>query len=118
GIGEQPRGETLRTFGEPIVRWLNRWSALQFGDIERSIELVQAELRPSSDTHDRPAYAVLDVSTKDAQGKQAHQTWLMAESWWAGDVQRRLSERLRAGCSSWGRGPSCRTSPSGAVSRE
>lgn len=95
GIGDQPEGDTLLAFGEPIVRWLRRWFASSASQQDRTtIEEVGASLHPSRDLRAEPAHAELRVRASGRDGEPVVQQWLMAESWWGGDVQRPLFGKL------------------------
>lgn len=77
GIGEQPKGDTLLRFGEPIIQWIERWLRAEKG------QGLQIERR---------------VLTKEAQSAQRcfakiypkgdrTRPILFAESWWASEVR-------------------------------
>lgn len=84
GIGEQPEGDTLLGFGDPIIRFLRRW--LTGGDPKRGGELtVEKSVLTPSRLHKRvPPHSKVRVRVPDS-GRE--QVWLWAESWWGGDVQ-------------------------------
>lgn len=93
GIGEQPKGDTLSRFGEPIVRWLKRWlhppddariGRRRAGHV-RIVSTVTAT--PEEDYEPVHSVVALDVEGTDPTGLD-HQEWLLAESWWAGDFRR------------------------------
>jgi hypothetical protein len=86
GMGEQPEGDTLLAFGEPIVRWLRRW--FDSSPAGAAIKEVRASLHPARELRAEPAHAELSVRAHDDGGQLVEQRWLMAESWWGGDVQR------------------------------
>jgi hypothetical protein len=89
GMGEQPEGDTLLAFGEPIVRWLRRWFASSPAHPDQlAIEEVRTSLHPARELRAEPAHAELKVRALDNCGQPVEQRWLMAESWWGGDVQR------------------------------
>ena len=95
GVGDQPEGDTLLASGEPIVRWLRRWFASSAAASDRpTIEEVSASLHPSRDLRAEPAHAELRVRASGRDGQPVAQRWLMAESWWGGDVQRPLFGKL------------------------
>jgi hypothetical protein len=86
GIGEQPEGETLLAFGEPLLRWLNRW--LRRGGEETSTagaSVVHTLLTPSKLDEHVPPHAEVRIALPQSVADPA--SWLMAESWWGGDVQ-------------------------------
>jgi len=85
GIGEQPEGETLLNFGEPIITWLHRWLERDKDATRRgSVTVVESVLTPSKLREHLPPHAEVRVELPGGGGEQA---WLMAESWWGGDVQ-------------------------------
>jgi pimeloyl-ACP methyl ester carboxylesterase len=87
GIGEQTRGDTLLSFGEPLFRWLCRW--LSEGRIGKNLtdpRLWETNLtRPISDQQYTPALTHLDLEFSDSHDTRRKVEWLMAESWWAQD---------------------------------
>jgi hypothetical protein len=86
GIGEQPEGDTLLAFGEPVIRWLDRW--LRRGSTEQSpygASIEHTMLTPSKRDRHVPPHARIRVVSRDNDARPA--SWLMAESWWGGDVQ-------------------------------
>ena len=74
GIGEQPEGETLLRFGQPLVTWLHQWLARDAEPNARgSVEVVQAVLAPSKLQGDVPPHAEVhfDASAPGASGAPA-----------------------------------------------
>jgi hypothetical protein len=85
GIGEQPEGETLLGFGQPLITWLHQWLSRDDNPEARgSVEVVRTALTPSKLQEDVPPHAEVHVTLPN-QGPKA--SWLMAESWWSGGVQ-------------------------------
>src|SRR5262249_46356675 len=85
GIGEQPEGSTLLSFGQPLLSWLRRWFARGEDQTQRgSVEVVTSVLAPSKLEVAVPPHAEVQVKLPKQAGEQS---WLMAESWWGGDVQ-------------------------------
>jgi len=84
GIGEQPEGDTLLGFGEPIIRFLRRW--LAGGNPKRGGELKveRSVLTPSRLRKQVPPHSTVRVRVPDSG---CEQVWLWAESWWGGEVQ-------------------------------
>ena len=71
GIGEQPRGDTLRRFGDPCISWLTRWLDRNQGDLHVS------EVRTENGI---PTSVTLTTGDKSDSSKPAIE---MRESWWA-----------------------------------
>jgi hypothetical protein len=75
GIGQQPESSTVRSFGGPLLHWLQEWH--QRRDLDfcvTSSDLTYGELAA------RPARFTLDLD--EVEGHPA-QTWILAEAWWA-----------------------------------
>ena len=88
GIGNQPEGTALREFGEPLIAWIREWLAQRIGNQHRGeIEVVRAELSPSKQLVDAPAFCHLRVSFTTDDGNRVAESWLMAEGGWGNDVQ-------------------------------
>ena len=77
GIGQQRKGDTLTEFGEPLQRWIARWTD-PTGDesiVERS-RLVTVD--------PEPAHASIVVPYDRPESDEPSEVrWLLAESWWA-----------------------------------
>ena len=87
GIGEQPEGSTLLSFGEPILRWLRAWlSRGAEGGAHGALEIVDAKVTPSKSGPGVPAHSRVDVSVV-RDGVERSSSWLIAESWWGREVQ-------------------------------
>jgi hypothetical protein len=81
GIRTQKKGETLLAFGEPIATWLNRWlSGSNSEEQESTVDYGAASL-----TGDEPARA--ELTLKLAQPEASRSQWLLAECWWAEEIQ-------------------------------
>lgn len=81
GIGEQPRGDTLLSFGEPLIRCVREWIE---GRGIGSADVVESKLTASQLGSEEPAHAVLEITV----GGRSPQKWLLAESWWAHEFSR------------------------------
>lgn len=94
GIGEQPEGDTLQAFGEPLVGWLGRWLSRAQGEGTRGQVVVEnARLTPSRLGQAEPPHARLRLELQTDAGARSH-SWLLAESWWGGEVQKPAFARL------------------------
>jgi hypothetical protein len=81
GIGEQPRGDTLVGFGEPLIRSLRQWvEGREIG----TAAISESKLSEAQLGADEPAHAVLEFTL----GDRPRHTWLLAESWWADEFRR------------------------------
>jgi hypothetical protein len=81
GIGEQPRGDTLLAFGEPLIRCIRAWiDGREIGEAD----VIESKLSASESGSEEPAHAVLEITV----GKRPPLTWLLAESWWADEFSR------------------------------
>src|SRR5262249_45316408 len=88
GIGDQPEGNTLLAFGEPLLQWLNRWLHRVDGEPHGDVSVVKTLLTPSKLDQQVPPHAELCVEFRQGEGaSESSQSWLMAESWWGGDVK-------------------------------
>jgi hypothetical protein len=79
GIGEQSRGDTVISFGEPVVGWLDAWLR---GHGRGSARFSAAELRSSARLG---ATAVIE---RKIEAGSVTAEWRLAESWWAGDFKK------------------------------
>jgi hypothetical protein len=83
GIGQQVRGETLNRFGGAVAEWLSRQD--MDGDLRSPLpamldpEPLVHPAMPTSGSADAPPCAEINW-------KRGDQRWLIAESWWQGDV--------------------------------
>ncbi|HET9358380.1 MAG TPA: hypothetical protein VFO58_01460 [Vicinamibacterales bacterium] len=89
GIGEQPRGDTLLTFSEPLIRCVRGW--MEGRDIG-SADVVESKLSASQLGSEEPAHAVLEIAVRD----RSPEKWLLAESWWADEFSRPPFMKLAA----------------------
>jgi len=81
GIGEQPRGDTLLAFGEPLIRCIRAWvDGRKIG----KAAVIESKLSASQSGSQEPSHAVLEITV----GQSSPQTWLLAESWWADEFHR------------------------------
>lgn len=78
GIGQQARGETLTAFGEPLIAWIDRWTAC---DAPRrpAVRLDDAHVRPDPHDPSAPPY----VTGQWSADKGEPHPVMLAESWWA-----------------------------------
>ncbi|MDQ2942901.1 MAG: hypothetical protein M3R21_04425, partial [Candidatus Dormibacteraeota bacterium] len=86
GIGDQPQGDTLVSFGEPLYQWVRDWleGAQEAGCLTKAtVEIVDAQVRPSSSEEEAPASARVVLTTIDTNGHPETAEWRLAESWWA-----------------------------------
>ena len=86
GIGDQPEGTTLLAFGEPLIQWLNRWLRREATNPGLGVSVVKTSLTPSKLHQQLPPHAELQVELPPGAGATA-QSWLIAESWWSGEVK-------------------------------
>jgi hypothetical protein len=86
GIGDQPEGSTLLAFGEPLIQWLNRWLRREATDPRLGVSVVKTLLTPSKLHQQLPPHAELHVELPPGAGA-TNQSWLIAESWWSGEVK-------------------------------
>ena len=116
GIGDHTEGETLVSFGEPLIDWLREWLRGQGGAHARgSVKVVQARMRATRTEAVSPAYAQVEVQLTGAPadapagaqtdapaGAQADaqadapspERWLVTEAWWGDSVQPPRTLRL------------------------
>lgn len=91
GIGDHPEGETLTAFGDPLVRWLSAWLSRPGSEgLHGRVQPELVRLAPSRtlSTEPEPPHAQLRMELIQDGDAQPPCTWLMAESWWGGQVQR------------------------------
>ncbi|MDE3220774.1 MAG: hypothetical protein KGO23_15510, partial [Nitrospirota bacterium] len=81
GIGEQPKGDTLTRFGDPIIDWIERWLRRNDG----SLRMDHSTLNTRGPTVMTPAHACFTTYSKPSQTMK---TWIFAEAWWAEEFQR------------------------------
>lgn len=86
GIGEQPEGETLLAFGEPLVRWIDDWLRRAEDGPRGEVEVSATKFAPSKTGGAFPPHAEVHVSVRGEAGAQ-ESSWLLAESWWGGEIQ-------------------------------
>jgi hypothetical protein len=102
GIGDHQEGETLTSFGEPLVDWMREWltgkrrTAKQGSAQEQSaIQIGEAQLRALRTEAESPAYAAATLTAPATAGGAATQeSWLLCEAWWGSSVQPPNSLRL------------------------
>lgn len=100
GIGDQGEGETLTSFGEPLIEWMRDWiaghgelSSPEKADAHNvrpdGVDVTYASLFPSRRYTPDPANARIDVriTPQGDPPQQLRQRWLFAESWWGEQVQ-------------------------------
>lgn len=94
GIGEQPEGETLIAFGDPLLRWFRRWLGRPVkGAATGSLEVREAQLQRDSAGVASPPHALLDLKAQVGERK-VKQQWVFAEHWWAAAVRPPKFSRL------------------------
>ncbi len=83
GIGEQPQGDTLSRFAEPLIAWLR-------DAVGGDTASIAACLRPPLIVGDTPAHARMrfDPSRRGPgiRVQAPAEEWLFAEAWWAPQV--------------------------------
>lgn len=75
GIGEQKQGSTLRGFGEPVLKWMERWLEPVAGDNPVSITETELKTKGSDPPHTRASIKL------DGAGSRVDV--LFAEAHWA-----------------------------------
>jgi hypothetical protein len=81
GIGQPAQKGTLRSFAEPICRWIeSRITSVDPTDFSPEILVVERPL-----PHDGVTPAHADVEFQRNEGAKPVR-WLLAESWWARDI--------------------------------
>jgi hypothetical protein len=88
GIGDHQEGETLTSFGEPLLDWMRDWLKGPSDKEQRgSLEVVQARLKATRTEAESPAFALarIDVA-RDNVHAGGTETWLVAEAWWGDAV--------------------------------
>jgi len=95
GIGEQPQGDTLIRFAEPVIEWITRWVEQpanheeKGGPMRGSARLARVALGPPMLGERRPPHAILEVNAGNpAAGPGQSSCWLLAESWWASEFRK------------------------------
>lgn len=102
GIGEHGEGDTLLSFGEPLIDWLREWLDGPSDGVDRKgavprgrVEVLSARMRAERDKSESPAYARVDITAFGPPGDgpagagRAEETerWLFAEAWWGDSVK-------------------------------
>ncbi len=86
GIGDQPRGETLRQCVEPLIDWLNAWIArgVEQSPLDRPVRLADTVLReyPGEAV---PPHCTVVIAPPPTEEATREICWLAAEAWWAAD---------------------------------
>lgn len=84
GIGDHTEGDTLLSFGEPLLDWLREWlSGARDGRPRGRVDVTRARLRADRDEGASPAFARACIA--DDAGGREH--WLFAEAWWGDSVK-------------------------------
>jgi hypothetical protein len=93
GIGDHKEGETLISFGEPMIDWLRDWLRGK-GDepLRGKVVVTEARLKATRTEAVSPAYAQVEISL--ASQPNDTERWLIAEAWWGDTVQAPRSLRL------------------------
>jgi hypothetical protein len=104
GIGDHQEGETLTSFGEPLVDWIRDWLRADGHDPRGDAGVPGARLRATRTEAESPAYAELSLRAP-ARGEAgtADEKWLLCEAWWGGSVRAPPSLKLLGWM--WTRGP-------------
>lgn len=87
GIGEQPRGDTLVRFAEPIVKWIERWVRQSSRRSGKAV-IRKAVVTAAPLSSDEPPHVTLEIQARSSA------SWLLTESWWASEFQRPTFGRL------------------------
>src|SRR5262249_55476522 len=107
GIGDHKEGETLTSFGEPLVDSLREWlRGTADPESAENLALTEARLKAVRNEAESPAYAVMTISAiENASGlhKLSFESWLLCEAWWGESVQPPRPLRLLTWL--WTRGP-------------
>jgi hypothetical protein len=86
GIGEQSRGDTLTSQGDPVVKWL-RGLVSKGGKIEDAkVDVLESVVRHASTDAIPGAHAVIRITpgAEDSANPDADRAhWVVAEAWWA-----------------------------------
>ena len=86
GIGEQARGDTLTSQGDPFVRWLRGWVTGGNKDSDAKVDVIESVVRHASTDAIPGAHAVIRITpgTTDPPTPSAEPAnWVVAEAWWA-----------------------------------
>jgi len=96
GIGEQPEGQTLWTFGEPLIHWLRHWVQTIHPDLPGKLAIIESILNPKERQLEQPAHACVEVTCGGPEGSNlaTPHRWLLAESWWGSEIQRPAFRQL------------------------
>jgi hypothetical protein len=102
GIGDHQEGETLTSFGEPLVDWMREWltgkrrtAATGSPDEHSELHIGAAQLQALPTEAEATAYAIATLTAPRADtGEPDSESWLFCEAWWGGSVQPPKSLRL------------------------
>ena len=100
GIGEHAEGDTLLSFGEPLIDWLREWlegpaDGRHGGATRGRLEVPTARMRARRNEAESPAYARVDITafqtpsddhSNDTRSEHTEH-WLFAEAWWGDSVK-------------------------------
>jgi hypothetical protein len=86
GIGDQKEGETLASFGEPLIALMREWIG-GHGSKDDGVDVTYASLFPSRRQSPDPAHALIDIRFSPAGEQPQRQQWMFAESWWGEQVR-------------------------------
>ncbi|WP_418316174.1 hypothetical protein [Piscinibacter sakaiensis] len=87
GIGDHAEGETLLTFGDPLVDWLREWmSGRRSGQPRGVVKVGETSLLARRTEDDSPAYTVIELEQGVGGVAPRQERWLLAESWWGESV--------------------------------
>lgn len=86
GIGEQARGDTLTSQGDPVVNWLRGLVTKGGRHKDAKVDVLESVVRHASTDAIPGAHAVIRITPSAADSAEpakdrAH--WVVAEAWWA-----------------------------------
>jgi hypothetical protein len=84
GIGDHAEGETLTSFGQPLIDSLQDW--LGNSEPKENPRVTEARLKAVRNEAESPAYSVMRVSGTE-KGVTSTESWLFCEAWWGESVQ-------------------------------
>lgn len=104
GIGDAAEGDTLLSFGEPLLDWMReRMAGANAGPLASApaphrgrLQVLEATLQTPRGSDDIPAHAQVRFEPGGSSAPARPQHWLFAEAWWAGIVRAPAPARLLA----------------------
>ena len=84
GIGDHVEGDTLLSFGDPMIDWIREWLAGGPARAARgAVTVVEARLRAVRSEPESPAFALVEIAPR----LQDPERWLFSEAWWGDSVK-------------------------------